>query len=216
MMQTDYPIFDADNHYYEVADSFTRHMDPRMLKRGVQWAKIGNRRYHIVGGQLARAVSNPTFDPIAKPGALYSYLRGEGEGRSAMELLKDREPLRAEYHDRDARIEVMAEQGLDGIWLFPTLGVLYEELLKHDIPALAATIHAFNRWIEEDWGFAYKEKIFAAPYISLADLDAAILELDWALEKGARTVCLRPAPILTANGFRTPSDECFDPFWARV
>ena len=151
MMQTDYPIFDADNHYYEVADSFTRHMDPRMLKRGVQWAEIGNRRYHMVGGQLARAVSNPTFDPIAKPGALYSYLRGEGEGRSALELLRDREPLRAEYHDRDARIEVMAKQGLDGIWLFPTLGVLYEELLKHDIPALAATIHAFNRWIDEDW-----------------------------------------------------------------
>ena len=25
----------------------------------------------------------------------------------------------------------MDEQGLEAIWLFPTLGVLYEELLKH-------------------------------------------------------------------------------------
>ena len=216
MKQTDYPIFDADNHYYEAADSFTRHMDPGMAKRGVQWAEIEGRRYHIVGGKLARAVSNPTFNPISKPGALYAYLRGEGDGRSALELLRDHEPLRAEYYDRDARIEVMTKQGLEAIWLFPTLGVLYEELLKRDIPALVATVRAFNRWLEEDWGFAYKGRIFAAPYISLADLDAAIIELEWALEKGARIICLRPSSILTEYGSRSPADECFDPFWARV
>lgn len=215
-MQADYPIFDADNHYYEAVDTFSRHMDPAMAKRAVQWAEIDGRKYHVVGGKLARAVSNPTFNPIAKPGALYSYLRGEGDGRSALELLRDREPLPAEYHDRDARIAKMDEQGLEGIWLFPTLGVLYEELLKQDIPALVATFRAFNRWLQEDWGFAYKGRIFAAPYISLADVDAAVAELEWALKEEARIICLRPSAILTQDGFRSPSDACFDPFWARV
>ncbi|MBW2273043.1 MAG: hypothetical protein JRG96_07210, partial [Deltaproteobacteria bacterium] len=36
----DYTAFDADNHYYEVRDSFTRHLDPRMASRAVQWVEI--------------------------------------------------------------------------------------------------------------------------------------------------------------------------------
>jgi len=216
MTESPYPIFDADNHYYEALDAFTRHMEPRMASRGVQWAQINGRDYHIVGGKFSRAVTNPTFNPIAKPGALYSYLRGEGDGRSALELLRDREPIRPEYLDRDARVKTMGQQGIESIWLFPTLGVLYEELLKNDIPALMATVKAFNRWLDEDWGFAYQNKIFAAPYLSLADLDEAVSELEWVLQRGARLICLRPAAILTAEGTRSPSDEYFDPFWARV
>ena len=32
--------FDADNHYYEALDAFTRHIEPRFRKRAVQWAEI--------------------------------------------------------------------------------------------------------------------------------------------------------------------------------
>lgn len=42
--------FDADDHYYEAEDAFTRHMD--------------------------RFIPNPTFDPVAKPGSLDEYFRG--------------------------------------------------------------------------------------------------------------------------------------------
>ncbi len=62
-------------------------------------------------------------------------------------------------------------QGLSKIWMFPTLGMIYEELLKHDPGAVALMFQAFNRWVEEDWGFNYQDRLFAAPYISLADLD---------------------------------------------
>jgi predicted TIM-barrel fold metal-dependent hydrolase len=102
------------------------------------------------------------------------------------------------------------------VWLFPTLGVLYEELLKHDPEAVAITFRAFNQWIHEDWGFSHRDRIFAAPYISLARLDDAIFELEWALERGARIICLRPAAVFTAEGPCSPADPRFDPFWARV
>ena len=75
---------------------------------------------------------------------------------------------------------------------------------------------AFNRWLEEDWGFAYQNRIFAAPYVTLTDPVEAAAELDWALDRGARIVVTRPAPILTAQGTRSPGDAMFDPFWARV
>ena len=75
---------------------------------------------------------------------------------------------------------------------------------------------AFNRWLVEDWGTAYQNRIFAAPYISLADVDEAVAELEWALDQGARTVVIRAAAPRSTAGPRSPSDEMFDPFWARV
>ena len=208
--------FDCDNHYYESEDAFTRHVPEEMQARVVQWAEVDGRKYHVVGGKLSKAVTNPTWDPIAKPGALHKYFRGNPEGKNPMEYLKDREPLPAAYIDRDARLKVIESQNLEAIWLFPTLGVLYEELLKDDTPAVVALMRGFNRWIEEDWGFNYKEKIFASPYISLMDLEQAVSELEWCLEKGARTIVMRPAPIWTEGGQLSPGDPVFDPFWARV
>ena len=216
MTTLDYPAFDADNHYYEAKDAFTRHLDPKLAKRGVQWVDIDGRQYHAVGGRISRAVTNPTFDPIAKPGALFDYVRGRGDGRPAQELLRDHEPIRAEYLGRDARIARMEEQGLEGIWLFPTLGVLYEELLKHDTEALVATFRAFNRWLDEDWGFAYRDRIFAAPYMTLADPAAAVTELEWVLERGARLICMRPAAVFDERRSWSPADPRFDAFWARI
>jgi hypothetical protein len=32
------PVFDADNHYYEAEDAFTRHLPPELGPRCVQWA----------------------------------------------------------------------------------------------------------------------------------------------------------------------------------
>lgn len=216
MTDIDFDAFDADNHYYEALDAFTRHLDPALGPRCVQWADIGGRKYHVVGGRISRAVANATFDPIAKAGAMHDYFRGNPDQRSPLEFLRDREPIRAEYRDRDARLAVMDEHGLEKIWLFPTLGILYEELLKDDITALNATFSAFNRWVEDDWGCSYEDRIFAAPYLALADPQWAIGELDWALEHDARTVVLRPAAPTTVQGRLSPFDEYFDPFWQRV
>src|SRR6202042_1581316 len=60
------------------------------------------------------------------------------------------------------------------------------------------------------------DRIFAAPYISLADVDAAVAELEWALDQDARAVVLRAAAPVTRLGPRSPAAEEFDPFWARV
>ncbi len=216
MEELDYLPFDCDNHYYEALDAFTRHVDPQWHRRCVEWCEINGRSYHVIGGVVSHAVVNPTFDPVAKAGALSKYFRGNPEGRSPMEYLRDREPIPAEYRDRDARIARLDQQGVSSVWLFPTLGVLYEELLKHDTEALGVMFRGFNRWLEEDWGFSYQNRIYASPYITLADVNWACEELEWALDNGARTVVLRPAPVITRFGPRSPGDEMFDPFWSRV
>ncbi len=215
-MNIDYGAFDADNHYYEALDAFTRHLDPKLGPRCVQWAEIDGRKYHVVGGRVSRAVVNPTFDPVAKAGAMHDFFRGNPDGKQPWEFLTEREPIPAEYRDRDARLARMDEFGLEAVWMFPTLGVLYEELLKHDGEAVTLTFTAFNRWLDEDWGCDYRGRIFAAPYLSLCDRDWAITELEWAIERGARTIVMRPAAPHTREGQRPVSDPVFDPFWARV
>lgn len=209
-------IFDCDNHYYEALDAFTRHLAPEHQQRCVQWADLDGRKYHVVGGKVAKVVKNPTFDPITPAGALYDYFRGNPDGRPPWEFMLKREPIRPEYRDRDARLQVMDEQGIERIWLFPTLGMLYEELLKDDPQAVAWTFTAFNRWLEQDWGFDYRDRIFAAPYLSLADVDWACDELSRAVDLGARVVVMRAAAPTTTTGRCSPFDERFDRFWATL
>jgi predicted TIM-barrel fold metal-dependent hydrolase len=214
--QPSHPIHDADNHYYEALDAFTRHMDPAMVARCVQWCEIDGRQYHVVGGRVSRAVKNPTFDPIAKPGVLAKYFRGNPDNENPLEMLRDHEPIRPAYRDRDARLAVMDEQGVERVWMFPTLGMIYESLLRDDPVATTTTFRAFNRWVEEDWGFAYQDRLFAAPYITLADPEWAVEEVEWAVAHDARTLVMLPAAPMTAVGRRSPFDPMFDPFWARV
>ena len=76
MSRPDFRAFDADNHYYEAEDAFTRHIDPSMAKRCMQWAVIDGRKRLLVGGRVNKFIPNPTFDPIARPGSLEDYFRG--------------------------------------------------------------------------------------------------------------------------------------------
>lgn len=209
--------FDADNHYYEATDAFTRHIDPAMAKRAMQWAEIDGRQRLLVGGQVNRFIPNPLFDPVAKPGSLDEYFRGHNPHHKDMRaLFGDLEPIRPEYRSREARLAVMDAQGLAGCFLFPTLAVGMEESLGHDPQALVAAFGAFNRWLNEDWGFSYQDRIFAAPLMTLVDIDAAVSELEWALDHDARVICLKGGPVHTSSGRTSPADPSFDPFWARV
>lgn len=211
-----YVPFDCDNHYYEALDAFTRHLSPKDGPRCVQWAEIDGRKYQVVGGRVSRVVTNPTFDPIAPAGAMHDYFRGNPDKKHPLEFLSVREAIRPEYRDREARLTTMDRQGVSKIWLFPTLGMLYEELLKHDPVGVGIMFTAFNRWLEEDWGFDHAGRIFAGPYISLASVEWACQEVEWAIGRGARVIVLRPAAPTTENGQRSPFDVMYDPFWARV
>jgi predicted TIM-barrel fold metal-dependent hydrolase len=217
MADLGYKAFDADNHYYEAEDAFTRHIEPKLARRCMQWANLGGRKALLVGGRVNRFIPNPTFDPVARPGCLDEYFRGRNpDNKNVRELFGDLEPINPAYRDRDARLAVMDTQGIEGAFMFPTLGVGMEESLKHDPQAAVAAFRAFNRWMDEDWGFAYKERIFAAPYITLVDPEAAVTELEWALERDCRVVVMRAAPVELPGGSRAPSDALFDPFWARL
>jgi predicted TIM-barrel fold metal-dependent hydrolase len=111
---------------------------------------------------------------------------------------------------------LMDELGVDRTLMFPTLASLLEERMRDDPELIHAVIHSLNEWLYETWQFDYEDRIFTTPIISLPIVEKAIEELEWCVERGARTVLIRPAPVPGARGSRSFAFEEFDPFWQAV
>src|SRR5581483_6740611 len=127
-------------------------------------------------------------------------------------------PIRAlpAFRDAEPRLAPMDELGIDRALMWPTLASLLEERLSDDPLATHAVIHALNQWMHEHWSFNYEGRIFPTPVITLCVVERAIEELEWVLERGARVVLIRPAPVPGFAGRRSMALPEFDPFWARV
>jgi predicted TIM-barrel fold metal-dependent hydrolase len=221
MVDLGFRPFDADNHYYEAEDAFIRHIDPAMAKRCMQWADVGGKRRLLVGGRVNKFIPNPTFDPIARPGSLEDYFRGRNDdGMDLKTMFGELEPIEQHpaYREREARVALLDEQGLEGALLFPTLGVGMQEALRHDLPALDAAFGAFNTWLDEDWGFDLGDgRLYAAPMIAFADPDRAVAEVTRVLDLGARILVAIPGPVPDGDGgYHSPGHARFDPVWGLI
>ena len=58
--------------------------------------------------------------------------------------------------------------------------------MHKDLEVTIEVYRAFNRWVEDQWGFAYQDRIFGVPYIITSDPDQMVDELQWCLDHGAR------------------------------
>ncbi len=210
-------VFDADNHFYETTEALTRHL-PDRYRHAIQYVKLENGRTKLaVGGRISEYIPNPTFDVVAPPGAQEEYYRrGNPEGKSRRELFG--EPIRSpqSFREPESRLELMDRQGVDRALMFPTLASVIEERMKDDPAFLHAAVHALNEWMHETWQFAYEDRIFATPVITLPIVEKAIAELEWVVERGAKAVLIRPAPVPGPRGTRSFALEEFDPFWEKV
>jgi predicted TIM-barrel fold metal-dependent hydrolase len=116
------------------------------------------------------------------------------------------------FQSRDNRLDVMDVQGLEAVLMFPTgVGVSVEGEFRRS-SRNAAHVRAYNRWVQDDWGFDYKCRILTHANVPLADIDVMVAELERVLAEGARTVLLPPGPL----NDRSPGDRYYDPFWARL
>ena len=216
MGQLPFKAFDADNHYYEATDAFSRHITPEYARRGMRWATIDGKQRLLVDGRVNRFIPNPTFDPVAKPGILDAYFRGKLPADDIRAAFGELDPIQPEYREPEARLRKLDEQGLEGAFLFPTLGVGMEEAVQHD-PGLAhAVFEAFNRWLEDDWGYDIEGRLFAAPMLCLLDPAQAEREVDRVLAHGAKVVCMRSGPVRDPRGARTHGHPDHDGVWARL
>ncbi|MDT3442193.1 MULTISPECIES: amidohydrolase family protein [unclassified Pseudofrankia] len=211
-----FPVFDADNHMYETRDALTRHL-PDRYRSAVDYVDVRGRTKIAIRGLISEFIPNPTFEVVARPGAQEDFFRiGNPEGKPYREILG--KPMRSipAFHEPAPRLKLMDEQGVDRALIFPTLASLLEDRLRDDPELIHAVIHSLNEWMHEEWSFNYENRIFPAPVITLPIVDKAIEELEWVLERGAKTVLIRPAPVPGYRGSRSFGFEEFDPFWRAV
>lgn len=215
-LASDVFVFDADNHLYETRDAFTRHL-PDRYRHAIDYVEVRGRTKIMVRGTVSNFIPNPTFDVVAKPGAQEEYFRiGNPERKSIRELMGEPMPSIPAFREPGPRLELMDEQGVDRTLMFPTLASLLEERMRDDPEMVHLVIHSLNEWMFEEWSFNYEDRIFATPVITLPIVERAIEELEWVVERGARTVLIRPAPVPGFRGSRSFGFEEFDPFWQAV
>ena len=228
-----YPVFDADNHMYETTDAFTKYL-PKEYEGLVKYVQVNGRTKIALRNLISEYIPNPTFNKVSPPGHQEMEFRlknpsskhsvGTGfdpTGGSKSDPRLASLPRYIEsppaFFNPEERIMLMDEQGIDRAMMWPTLASLLEERLADDPKASAAVIHALNQWMHEHWTFDFENRIFATPVINLSILEASLDELDYVVERGARAVLIRPAPVPDfGTRRRSMALPEYDPFWKRV
>ncbi len=210
MKALDFVPVDADNHYYEPHDCCTRHLEAKFRNgRACHVAKNAEGQDEWRFGDRPMGFHRPTRDWVLPPGAYRPFMSGKGDPGNVPKAISSETPT---FRNRDIRIATVDKVGIEASFLLPSFGVAFEDDIHEDREALLANMRAFNRFIEDDWGYAYKSRIFALPLITLVDREWAVAELDRVAALGARGFILRPGPVYG----RSPADPYFDPFWARA
>ncbi|HET6811578.1 MAG TPA: amidohydrolase family protein [Acidimicrobiales bacterium] len=217
-----FPVFDADNHMYETTDAFTRYLPPEFSGL-IKYVEVNGRTKIAVKNKISEYIPNPTFNKVAPPGAqeLEFKLKNPSSTTKPGDKKPEPPPRYIEsipaFFEPEARLQLLDELGIDRAMMWPTLASLLEERLADDPQATHVVIHAFNRWMHEHWTYNFEDRIFPTPVITLPLVEEAIRELDYVVERGAKAVLIRPAPVPDFNGrrrsFALPE---FDPFWEKV
>jgi predicted TIM-barrel fold metal-dependent hydrolase len=212
----DFDVYDADNHLYEAEDALTRHL-PEAHRNLFRFVELEGRKKLVVRDRLTEFIPNPTFEVVARPGAhMAFYAAANAEGKTLRELTG--EPMRSipAFRSPGPRLELLDEQGVHTCLMYPTLASLIEERLLDDPALTQVAIRAFNEWLYDEWRYDYEGRIYSTPLVNPCIVEQGVAELDRVIERGARAVLLRPAPVSGLRGTRSPFLPEFDPFWARV
>ena len=174
----DGPIFDGDTHLYETPDAFSRYLPEKFKKDwSYQWKVGDDGEYALYVGRQKVEISAGYYSEdgrVPPPGKLHEWLRAQKEGKENVDM---RVPMTPDMVSREARLAKMDEFGVEGCFLY--CGNMVATISYLNEPkAAAAVMHAYNRWMLDDWGFNYQDRIYSAPLVSLDDLDAACTEAE--------------------------------------
>jgi predicted TIM-barrel fold metal-dependent hydrolase len=208
-----YRLIDADHHYYEPYDCFTRFIEPKFADRAINVRVDAKGRGKLYfGDRQFRYMRVIQTDYIGAPGSLRSML----DDQDSQDGFVHREIIRGwdfpEMMQRAPRLALMDQEGVQAGLMLGTAMLQAENELHDDVPALYANIRSYNRWLDEEWGFNRDGRIITAPMISLMDAELAIAEVDRVISAGARAVVMKPGPLWG----RSPVDSIYDGFWGHL
>ncbi len=163
-----YNIVDADGHVLEPLDLWDRYIDPKFRDRAPKLIKDTDGKERLV---IEEQVLGSAQAGLGGAGAV-----GARQGVVASNTMEYKEGRKGGF-DPHARIPDMDADGIDAVFLYPTLGLFSGAI--HDPQLAAAVCRAYNRWLA-DYCSAYPDRLFGIAMLPLQDVDLAIAEMRFA------------------------------------
>ena len=204
------PIFDADTHLYETPDAFSRYMPKEHAERwGLHYKTGADGQFALYVGPRKVEISADYMTEdyrIPPPGKMHEWLRAMKEGKAEIDM---RVPISAEMMEPAERVKYLDRWGVRSSILY--VGNMVSAISYLDDAAAAYTVFdAYNRWLLDQWSFNYKDRIYATPILTLADIDKACEQAEWAVKNGAKIVLMPMGPFNN----KAPAHPDHDRFWA--
>ena len=201
----EYNVIDADGHICEPPDLWEKYIDPKFREGcpALVIAADGGEILRIEGDyaiDMGRGKKKVTFGGTGAFGARdgkvapnIPYLQGRPGG-----------------FDPHARIPDMDAEGIDAVFLYPSLGLFLGAMKDPDFAAAAS--RAYNRWLA-DYCEPYPQRLFGAAMLPLQSVEVAVQEMRFAVkELNFHAGFIRPNPY---NG-RVLHDPEYDPLWTEA
>jgi predicted TIM-barrel fold metal-dependent hydrolase len=176
---------DADGHLLEPRDVWQRYLEPTLRDRairierdadGVECLLIDGRSHEGLRGRLGALGGIGMSSEDLMTVGQRSYEDGCPKGG----------------YDPHARLQVMDEERIDVVLLYPTIGISWEGMVT-DTRLATAYCRAYNRWIV-DFCSADRRRLVPIAHVSLLDPDGAVVEVERARRDGCAGVYLSPDP----------------------
>ena len=229
-----YLINDADEHSTPATGAYEKYIDPDKKDMAIRMSPGGgdDRRQLLYNGRPARFTfknfqvvgSNELLEDIGVkdsgstdggqviPGSLLNRLNPlkdlDAEGRK--EFAKKYRAMQEQLDNPADRLTVMDSQGIQCAVNFATLPGTEVEF-EDDFDGLYANLTALNRYLGTEWGFNYENRLFTPPFISFADPDAALAQLEDIMKiETPKVIQTSSGPSMHTSPFRPENDR----FWS--
>jgi predicted TIM-barrel fold metal-dependent hydrolase len=187
---------DADGHVLEPPTLWLDYIDPKFRDQAPRLIDTADGEKFYFGDEFSLGDGSRPIGGVGGIGARdgeekpVAYLDGQKGG-----------------FDPHARIPDMDKDGIDAVFLYPSMGLFLDTVT--DGPQACANARAYNRWLA-DYCKPYPDRLFGVACLPMQSVEGAVAELKYSVEElGFRGGFVRPNPY---NG-RPIHHPDFYPLW---
>ena len=198
-------IIDADSHFMEPLDLWERYIEAKYRSRCLRFEREPDGNYAmLLDGKRSLGMGEFTNRE------LLGVAVGFGQKEEGLNLTSF-DPAAIFTHsleDMDRRIGFLDHEGIESQFIYPTLGLFWEDGVE-DPDLAAAHCRAYNTWALEMCA-GHKDRFYPVGHVSLRNPAEAANELRRLAKTGVHAVFIAAMPV---SGKSLGNPE-FDPVWA--
>ena len=230
-----YMMNDADEHSTPARGAYEKYIDPDKRDMAIKYvqtdkgwpqalyngrpAKFSPKNFQVVGSAekladvgVEGAGSSDEMGGAPIPGSLLTRLNPlkdlDADGRR--DFVKKYRAMQEFLDNPSDRLAVMDSQGIQCAVNFATLPGTEVEF-EDDFDGLYANLNALNRYLGTEWGYNYENRLFTPPFVSFADPDAALAQLEDIMKiEVPKVIQTSTGPSMHTSPFRPENDR----FWS--